>query len=101
MPGDLYMFTTDCMYFLVRLHDVAHSYCTTQSQSKAVILVSVQESGTDASAYASSTIVQTSAPKELGTLRQADGDEGFASKAATVAGNRDAKLVTDVANSSR
>jgi GDP-D-mannose 3',5'-epimerase len=39
-------------------------------------------SGTDSSVYASSTIVQTSAPKELGQLRQADGEEGFAAKAA-------------------
>ena len=30
----------------------------------------------------SSTIVQTSAPRELGQLRAADGDEGFAAKAA-------------------
>lgn len=53
-----------------------------------------QEAGTDASVYASSTIVQTSAPKELGTLRQADGDEGFASKAAA----KMAKLANGVAN---
>jgi len=32
--------------------------------------------------YTSSTIVQTSAPRELGQLRAADGDEGFAAKAA-------------------
>ena len=30
----------------------------------------------------SSTIVQTSAPRELGQLRDADGEEGFATKAA-------------------
>ena len=30
----------------------------------------------------SSTIVQTSAPRELGQLRDADGEEGFAAKAA-------------------
>jgi len=35
-----------------------------------------QESG-DTSSLSSSTIVATSAPKELGTLRQADGKEGF------------------------
>jgi hypothetical protein len=35
------------------------------------------KSGGDLTAYASSTVVSTSAPKELGTLRQADGSEGF------------------------
>ena len=37
---------------------------------------------TDHSVYSSSTIVQTSAPKELGTLREADGAEGFGAKLA-------------------
>jgi hypothetical protein len=32
----------------------------------------------DRSAYAKSTIVPASAPRELGTLRMADGKEGFA-----------------------
>ena len=32
----------------------------------------------DRSAYAKSTIVPASAPRELGTLRLADGKEGFA-----------------------
>lgn len=31
----------------------------------------------DHSAYSKSTIVQTSAPRELGSLREADGKEGF------------------------
>ena len=31
----------------------------------------------DHSAYSKSTIVQTSAPRELGSLREADGNEGF------------------------
>jgi len=31
----------------------------------------------DLSAYAKSTIVATSAPRELGSLRDADGAEGF------------------------
>jgi GDP-D-mannose 3',5'-epimerase len=35
----------------------------------------------DVSAYSQSAIVKTSAPTELGTLRKADGDEGFAAKA--------------------
>lgn len=35
------------------------------------------EKGIDASKYASSTIVKTSAPTELGALRKGDGDEGF------------------------
>ncbi len=36
------------------------------------------EKGADAVAkYSHSTIVQTSAPVELGSLRKADGDEGF------------------------
>ncbi|GIL74086.1 hypothetical protein Vretimale_4953 [Volvox reticuliferus] len=34
-------------------------------------------SGVDASKYSHSTIVQTSAPVELGSLRKADGEEGF------------------------
>eukprot|EP01026_Neomeris_dumetosa_P000605 TRINITY_DN10151_c0_g2_i2.p1 TRINITY_DN10151_c0_g2~~TRINITY_DN10151_c0_g2_i2.p1 ORF type:complete len:286 (+),score=46.76 TRINITY_DN10151_c0_g2_i2:218-1075(+) len=38
-------------------------------------------SGGDVSQYASSMVVQTSAPKELGTLRQSDGSEGLTSKA--------------------
>ncbi|CAL5225269.1 g8064 [Coccomyxa viridis] len=40
------------------------------------------KAGSDAAQYMSSTIVQTSAPRELGQLRAADGDEGFAAKAA-------------------
>ena len=31
--------------------------------------------------YSRSTIVQTSAPTEMGALRKADGQEGFAAKA--------------------
>ncbi len=31
----------------------------------------------DTAAYSQSMIVKTSAPTELGTLRKADGDEGF------------------------
>jgi GDP-D-mannose 3',5'-epimerase len=42
----------------------------------------VKERGLDASVYSQSTIVKTSAPTELGTLRKADGDEGFAPTAA-------------------
>lgn len=53
-----------------------------------------QTNGGDASVYASSTIVQTSAPKELGQLRQADGEEGFASKVAAKA----AALANGLAN---
>jgi GDP-D-mannose 3',5'-epimerase len=49
----------------------------------------VKARGADsAAAYAHSTVVKTGAPTELGTLRKADGDEGFAGKqqkAATVA----------------
>ena len=46
--------------------------------------VALQEAktGSDAAQYMSSTIVQTSAPRELGQLRDADGEEGFAAKAA-------------------
>ncbi len=40
-----------------------------------------QERNVDASAYSQSMIVKTSAPTELGTLRKADGDEGFAGPA--------------------
>ncbi|KAG2447220.1 hypothetical protein HYH02_007960 [Chlamydomonas schloesseri] len=36
-----------------------------------------KEKGVDASKYSHSTIVQTSAPVELGSLRKADGEEGF------------------------
>ena len=35
--------------------------------------------------YASSTIVQTSAPRELGQLREADGAEDFSAKVAAKA----------------
>ena len=38
------------------------------------------ERGVDAAAYSQSMIVKTSAPTELGTLRKADGDEGFGAK---------------------
>lgn len=38
--------------------------------------------GGDSSAYAQSHIVQTSAPRELGSLRAADGQEGFDAHAA-------------------
>ena len=44
-----------------------------------------RQRGGDAAAYAKSTIVQTSAPKELGQLREADGAEGFDAKAAAKA----------------
>lgn len=37
----------------------------------------LEKDGGDASKYASSTIVQTSAPTVLGGLRAADGKEGF------------------------
>jgi GDP-D-mannose 3',5'-epimerase len=40
----------------------------------------LQERGVDAALYAQSTIVKTSAPTELGTLRKADGEEGFAAE---------------------
>lgn len=40
----------------------------------------VEAEGGDASKYASSTIVQTSKPQDLGTLRKADGQEGFEAK---------------------
>lgn len=36
-----------------------------------------KEKGVDATKYSHSTIVQTSAPIELGSLRKADGEEGF------------------------
>lgn len=36
-----------------------------------------KEKGIDTSKYASSTIVKTSMPTELGALRKADGEEGF------------------------
>lgn len=39
------------------------------------------EKGVDLSEYAKSMVVQTSAPKALGTLRAADGAEGLQSKA--------------------
>lgn len=35
------------------------------------------KAGKDQSSFAKSTIVAASAPRELGTLRQADGAEGF------------------------
>jgi GDP-D-mannose 3',5'-epimerase len=48
-------------------------------------LESERKRGGDDSAYAKSTIVQTSAPKELGQLREADGAEGFDMNAAKAA----------------
>lgn len=39
-----------------------------------------KEKGADLSTYAKSTVVSTSAPKALGSLRQADGQEGFDGK---------------------
>jgi hypothetical protein len=39
----------------------------------------------DHSVYTSSTIVQTSAPREMGQLREADGAEGFGAKVAAKA----------------
>lgn len=41
----------------------------------------VQETGKSIEDYSRSTIVSTSAPTEMGALRKADGQEGFASKA--------------------
>jgi GDP-D-mannose 3', 5'-epimerase len=41
-------------------------------------LVQLEAEDGDRSAYAKSTIVPASAPRELGTLRMADGKEGFA-----------------------
>jgi GDP-D-mannose 3',5'-epimerase len=50
---------------------------------KGQIAEEVKARGEDAaSAYAHSTVVKTGAPTELGTLRKADGEEGFAEKAA-------------------
>lgn len=37
--------------------------------------------------YSKSTIVQTSAPTEMGSLRKADGQEGFGGKKVAVNGN--------------
>jgi hypothetical protein len=41
----------------------------------------VKERNVDPAAYSASMIVKTSAPTELGSLRKADGDEGFAATA--------------------
>lgn len=53
---------------------------------KAQIEGEIAQRGADAAqAYAHSTVVKTGAPTELGTLRKADGDEGFdAAKKAAV-----------------
>lgn len=40
----------------------------------------LQERNVDPTVYSHSTIVKTSAPTELGSLRQADGEEGFSTK---------------------
>lgn len=45
----------------------------------------VQETGMSVEDYSRSTIVQTSAPTEMGSLRKADGQEGFAAKATATA----------------
>lgn len=40
----------------------------------------VKERNVDTAGYAASMIVKTSAPTELGSLRQADGEEGLTAK---------------------
>lgn len=46
----------------------------------------IKQRGADAaSAYAHSTVVKTGAPTELGTLRKADGEEGFDASKKTAA----------------
>ncbi len=62
----------------IKLEDglrVTYSWIKSQVEKEA------NEQGTDISQYASSMIVQTSAPKALGTLRAADGEEGLQHKA--------------------
>jgi hypothetical protein len=49
----------------------------TYSWIKGQIAKEVSERGVDPTKYSQSTIVKTSAPTELGSLRQADGEEGF------------------------
>ena len=49
----------------------------------------VQESPDDLAAFAKSTVVTTSAPREMGSLRDADGKEGQN-------GNLSSKLAADV-----
>ncbi len=54
--------------------------CTARSRTYDWIksqLDAEKQKGVDASKYSHSTIVQTSAPVELGSLRKADGEEGF------------------------
>lgn len=45
----------------------------------------MQETGKSVEDYSKSTIVQTSAPTEMGALRKADGQEGFTQKANGIA----------------
>lgn len=62
----------------IKLEDglrVTYSWIKSQVEKEA------KEEGKDVSEYASSMIVQTSAPKALGTLRAADGEEGLQHKA--------------------
>ncbi len=49
----------------------------TYSWIKGQIEEESKQDGKDVSEYATSTIVQTTAPKALGTLRAADGEEGL------------------------
>ena len=51
-----------------------------------------QETGVSVEDYSRSTIVQTSAPTEMGSLRKADGQEGFAAKATNAAQSAAGKL---------
>jgi GDP-D-mannose 3',5'-epimerase len=50
---------------------------TTYFWIKSQIGKEISERGVDPTKYSSSTIVKCSAPTELGSLRQADGEEGF------------------------
>ena len=78
-----------------------HCVCTNFSQRMLGIVQDrrrwhLQETGKSVEDYSRSTIVSTSAPTEMGALRKADGQEGFASKAtgaAQAAVNKAASLV--------
>lgn len=57
-----------------------HAWCicrVTYEWIKSQIESEAKEKGVDVTKYAKSAIVQTSAPVELGSLRKADGEEGF------------------------
>lgn len=62
---------------IVSMHAPWRARRVTYGWIKSQIEDETKAGGSDLSKYATSTIVQTCAPTELGALRKADGKEGF------------------------